>query len=305
MWAAGVYADEAQRVERLLRWGALFGPLATSGEPWRFLTATFLHRDLAHVVANAGFLLVLGHYAERIFGHVTFLALALVSSGAAAITVVLAHPLVVVTGASGAVCGVAGALLAFTFHADAATVRWRLRWPIIAFVAWTVLAGRLDGTLSDVAHLTGFVVGLGVGAWERVRRIVLPLGAALVVATALLLPRVIDLEAETAALGRRVDAAVERSDQLVQSWKRDELEDEGFVRALEDDVLPALASTRADLDALRSSSPQLARLRAIIAAREAHLRAAVTLARTGDASTLPRLNQLYDEAERLTKTYRR
>ena len=98
--------------DQLLRWGANFGPLTLTGQWWRLLTAMFVHIGLVHLALNMWCLWQLGLLAEYLYGPKTFLALYVMSGLAASIVSLARNPLVVTAGASGAIFGLAGALIA-------------------------------------------------------------------------------------------------------------------------------------------------------------------------------------------------
>src|SRR5947207_10338854 len=97
--------------EALLRWGADFGPRTLGGEPWRLLTSTFLHFGVIHLAMNMWCLWALGTLAEPLLGGGAFLLLYLLSGLGGSVLSMLVHPMVISAGASGAVFGVAGALI--------------------------------------------------------------------------------------------------------------------------------------------------------------------------------------------------
>src|SRR3989442_1261055 len=72
----------------------------------------FVHFGLLHLALNMWCLVTLGPIAERVFGRGSFLLLYLLSGIAGSTTSLLVHPLIVGAGASGAIFGVAGALVA-------------------------------------------------------------------------------------------------------------------------------------------------------------------------------------------------
>ena len=100
----------------LLRFGADYGPLTLGGQPWRLLTAFFLHKDVLHIGFNMWALLNLGILAEILFGRRSYTAMYFVCGIAASMVSVGWHfhtgnPAVVGVGASGAIFGIAGALI--------------------------------------------------------------------------------------------------------------------------------------------------------------------------------------------------
>ena len=101
---------------QLIRWGADFGPLSLAGQPWRIFTCMFLHIGLIHIATNMWCLWSIGPLAERVFGRWIYLLLYFYTGVSASLLSLLAHPLVPSAGASGAIFGVAGALIpAFYF----------------------------------------------------------------------------------------------------------------------------------------------------------------------------------------------
>src|SRR5207248_1502986 len=90
-------------------------PAATA---MRHRPATFVHVGLLHLALNMWCLLTLGPIAEGVFGRGLFFLLYLVSGVAGSATSLLVHPLIVGAGASGAIFGVAGALVAAGMRRD-------------------------------------------------------------------------------------------------------------------------------------------------------------------------------------------
>ncbi len=99
--------------KQLLDWGADFGPLSLHGEWWRLVTCCFLHLGVIHIVFNMAILLQAGAFAEAVFGRVRFLLLYLLAGIGGSLASAFRQPPVVSVGASGAIFGVYGAILAF------------------------------------------------------------------------------------------------------------------------------------------------------------------------------------------------
>jgi len=106
--------------EQLLHWGADHaGLVLLGGEWWRILTAMFVHVGILHLATNMWCLWNLGLLAEPLMGSVGVIAVYLLT-GAAGNLLSIAHNFIwpiqdnvypVGAGASGAVFGIAGALI--------------------------------------------------------------------------------------------------------------------------------------------------------------------------------------------------
>ena len=153
--------------DQLLRWGANSGSLTLQGQWWRLLTAMFVHIGITHLELNMWALWNLGMLAEYLYGPKTFLALYLVSGVAASVVSIGRNPLVVGAGASGAIFGLAGALIATLYLAHLPTPRSALRWGLISlivFAGYSLVYGFFKGGIDNAAHVGGLVSGLLLGA---------------------------------------------------------------------------------------------------------------------------------------------
>lgn len=92
--------------------GGLYGPRVAAGEWWRIITAGFLHAGLLHVGTNMFALFVLGPPLENSLGRVRFATLYLTALIAGSLGALLVSPQQLTVGASGAIFGLMGALLA-------------------------------------------------------------------------------------------------------------------------------------------------------------------------------------------------
>ena len=140
-------------------------PVVGAFEPWRLLTAAFLHADnLTHIAFNMFALWSVGPTLEHVLGRARFLALYLLAALGGSVAVVwLANPLTVewltpVRGASGAVFGLFGAFVVILrrFDRDASQ--------IYAVLGVNLVIGFVVPGISWQAHLGGFVVGAAVAA---------------------------------------------------------------------------------------------------------------------------------------------
>ena len=144
-----------------------FLPLLGLFEPWRFITAAFLHSVPTpfHLAFNTWALLVVGRALEPVVGHVR-LALAFVISAFGALMAqcltVFVDPNAWITptvGASGAVFGFFGMVLAIQKVL-------RLPWTEMAtLIGLNFVIGFMVPNVAWVAHLGGLAVGLVLGAY--------------------------------------------------------------------------------------------------------------------------------------------
>lgn len=154
-------------VEQMLRWGADYGPLTLGGQWWRVLTSNYLHFGVIHLALNMWCLWNLGNVAERIFGRWPFAAAYTLCGLAGSAVSLLWRPDRVSAGASGAVFGVAGLLLAAFYlkklPAPSHFIQNNLK-SVGTFVLYNVVIGAASHYIDNSAHLGGLAMGLVLGA---------------------------------------------------------------------------------------------------------------------------------------------
>ena len=159
-----------------------FRPILGWTEPWRFVTAMFLHApgSLLHIGCNMYALYILGTYLEPLLGRARFLALYLISGigGQVAVLLFAGSPPVVgqliqagvawctpVVGASGAIFGLFGALIVLNRHLNRSVAG------IYTVLIINAVIGFVVPGISWQAHLGGFLTGLAsAGAIVLFRR---------------------------------------------------------------------------------------------------------------------------------------
>lgn len=153
--------------ELLLRWGANFGPYTLGGQWFRLLTSVFLHAGVLHLLLNMWALLNLGVLAELLFGRRSYVVLYLLCGLGGSVASVWWHTAVIGVGASGAIFGVAGALLpALAFERNQrmrAAMRGNLG-SIALFVLYNIAFGAASARIDNAAHLGGLLTGILLGA---------------------------------------------------------------------------------------------------------------------------------------------
>jgi membrane associated rhomboid family serine protease/Flp pilus assembly protein TadD len=153
--------------EVMVRFGANFGPFTLSGEWWRLFTYMFLHGGLMHIAFNMWCLWDLGALCESLYGRWTYAAIYVITGIAAGLASVGWNPGVLSVGASGAIFGLAGALIASfylgEFSVPRVAIQGTLR-SLLFFVGFNVLFGTMMSGIDNAAHGGGLVSGLILGA---------------------------------------------------------------------------------------------------------------------------------------------
>lgn len=143
-----------------------FIPTLALLEPWRWVTALFLHANWLHLALNMFALFMFGPYLERKIGSKNFLVIYFAAGLVGNLFYFLtADPIIAAIGASGAVYGILGALaflepnlpvLIFLFP----TTMWVacILWVVFEFISTT----NPTSHIANWAHLGGIFAGL---AW--------------------------------------------------------------------------------------------------------------------------------------------
>ncbi len=84
-----------------------------SGEWYRLFTGAFLHAGIIHIGMNMLVLWLVGNQLERVLGHWRYLSLYMAALLAGSFAVMLYDPGILTVGASGAIFGLFGAMLAY------------------------------------------------------------------------------------------------------------------------------------------------------------------------------------------------
>jgi membrane associated rhomboid family serine protease/Flp pilus assembly protein TadD len=152
---------------QLLAAGADYGPYFVDGGWWRTVTAMFLHSGPLHLAFNLWAFWSAGRLTERIYGNTCFLAIYFLSGVGASLVSLAWSPLTASVGASGAVFGVYGALLAFMLlHRGVLPPEYlaRQRNSIVGFIGYNVVFGLSQKNTDMAAHAGGFVAGALAGS---------------------------------------------------------------------------------------------------------------------------------------------
>ena len=151
---------------QLIRWGADSGVhVILYNQWWRIITSAFVHVGAAHLIMNMWALWVLGTLAEAVLGTYLYLGIYVVSAIAASLMSLYWHPNVVGAGASGAIMGILGAVVAVLKFARLPLPKPALRSSIRSLVQGAVLTLVIGvvGPIDNAAHVGGLLCGLFIG----------------------------------------------------------------------------------------------------------------------------------------------
>ncbi len=320
------------RPEEYLRFGANFAPLTTGGEWWRLITCAFVHFGIVHLGFNMWALWDAGRLTEKLYGNSWFAALYLYAAVAGSIASMLWNQRAISVGASGAVFGVFGALLAYlTIQRGSvpAEVINRLRVSTSIFVVYSLFFGFAHAGIDNAAHLGGLAGGFLIGLIaarpldRRARvRIGVPriaLAVALTAITlaggALLTPdssriyrQAVTLEKEIAAFGeeeRRLRGAFQ---EVVDQLRARKIDDGEAVRALRTDIVPGWESAvsrlqRIELDQGAPARPDYELLLRYAVARRDMTRALADYLESGNPAHQRMVGDLLKQADEALKLY--
>ena len=267
MLAGGVH-PMAPTIDNLIQWGANYGPKTTNGEWWRMFTAMFLHIGILHLLFNMVALWNVGSFMERVLGTAGFVVLYPLAGLLGSVASVAWNPFAVSAGASGAIFGLYGGLLAFlvrhrgtTSYASLAALRTNT----LAFLGFNLLYGFVQEGIDMAAHLGGLAGGLLCGfvltqplsQASRARRYVRSalvglIGLLLIGEMAMRLPRVEDVEATLQHFASLDTTTLATFNNAVTQFQQKKLTEADLVRVLEQDVLPPWRAQRETLLRLQS-----------------------------------------------------
>jgi membrane associated rhomboid family serine protease len=163
-FAGGTYESN------LPRFGALIPSDVMHGQWWRLVAAMFLHAGAAHILFNMVSLFVVGSLAERLYGSLKFLGIYL-GSGLLASLAGFFYSLAIGdmstphVGASGAIFGIAGALMTLRFQRSDViplSVRQRISSSMLMLVVINLIVLAFTPNIDNAAHIGGLAGGMAL-----------------------------------------------------------------------------------------------------------------------------------------------
>ncbi|MCH7568637.1 MAG: rhomboid family intramembrane serine protease [Nanoarchaeota archaeon] len=139
-------------------------------QPWRFLSAVFLHGGAGHLLYNLFALALFGSILEKLIGGKKFVVVFFITGILANLVSINFYDSSL--GASGAIFGVIGALI----FVRPLQVVWAFGLPMPIFIAgvlWAfgdVIGIFIPDNVGNIAHLSGMFFGLVLGALYKKRK---------------------------------------------------------------------------------------------------------------------------------------
>jgi membrane associated rhomboid family serine protease len=129
-------------------------------QPWRFVTAVFLHGSLMHIAFNMWVLMDIGPQIEELYGSARYLFLYVATGiGGYILSSFFFHFSV---GGSGALLGLIGVLLAITVGRRSASMQM-LRRQLVKWLIYIAIMGFLFSGIDNWAHAGGLASGYLLG----------------------------------------------------------------------------------------------------------------------------------------------
>lgn len=150
--------------DQLIQWGGNVRFLTLGGEPWRLLTACFLHIGMVHLFMNLNALIFVGYIIEKQIGSLRFGLAYLLTGLFASVISVYWNDNIISAGASGAVFGIYGLyLVLLVFNVVEKSIRKTFLASIVLFVLYNLLYGFAKEGIDNAAHIGGLISGILVG----------------------------------------------------------------------------------------------------------------------------------------------
>jgi membrane associated rhomboid family serine protease len=266
LFGAGAFSDR----NTLLAWGASVGPRTTNGEWWRLLGSMFVHAGLIHLLASVAGTLRAGLVLERFVGPVAFATTYLAAGVLASLASVAAHPVALHYGASGAIFGIYGLLIAALLWSMIRSSELSIPVAVLQqlgpgaafFLLYTFVT---EGLFSPsmivglaVGGICGFVLASGVGERKPPpRRVLATISATfgIVIVLAVPLRGVADVTGEIAEVVAIEDQTSHEYDALVDKFKRGRTTTDGLIQQIER-IRPSLHAMSVRLNSLDKIPPE-------------------------------------------------
>ncbi|MCB9252006.1 MAG: rhomboid family intramembrane serine protease [Flavobacteriales bacterium] len=158
-------------VQELLEAGGNRRSEVLDGEYYRLFTSMFIHSGFMHLLMNMIGMGVGSFMLEKILGRIRLLLIYVLCGACSGLVSIYWHENTVSIGASGAVFGLYGMIMAFTMIKVYPQEQLRSNWILLAFTAGVSLLFGLMGGIDNAAHIGGLIAGflfaIILSAFER------------------------------------------------------------------------------------------------------------------------------------------
>ena len=251
--------------EGLIAWGGNIGPLTTNGGWHRLIAATFVHPHLLDLVASLAGLAAFGLIAERLIGSAAFATVCMAAAVVGSLVSLSADPLRLSYGASAAVFGMYGLMLAAACRVFLATraplIPWEILKPLApvaaVFFLYALAAPSLIAKSELAALLTGIVCGFvltkgihqGKPSLKQSGRVV---AATVVVAavSAFMLRGIDDGRSEVAAVTALEERTARQYETEVDRYRAGGSSADHLIRTIERAIVPELQAAQGRIEQL-------------------------------------------------------
>lgn len=265
VWGEGSFSNS----QTLVSWGANLGQRTTNGEWWRLLTAIFVHHGFFHLFANIAGLILIGLLVEQMVGSVMFASIFVASGVLTNLINISKQPLVLHTGAEGAIFGIFGLFIAIAIWGFIRG-NGELSMPLIVFgalapgmaifslyhLATLELANTANHASLGLGLVAGMILAKDVGErLPELRPIGLVMAVVLVMCAAVARPiaGIVDVRPQIAtviAIEEETSVAYRKS---VDQFRRGRLKNEELVALINTTILPRLDEAKKQVAPLSSA----------------------------------------------------
>ena len=149
-------------------WGGNYWLGTRNGEWWRLVTSIFVHAGMFQLLVNIAGLTQIGLILERLVGRLIVIAVFLTAGVFASLVNLITDPMAMSIGASGAIFGLYGLLLASWIwgmrHRSDVTIPLRAATRLVPAAVVFILYNLANDSVGTAAEFTGLFVGLVCGA---------------------------------------------------------------------------------------------------------------------------------------------
>ena len=157
-----LYLGGSQNSRVLQDLGAAYGPYLRRGDYWRLVMPIFLHGGWLHLLGNSYALYILGPILERVYGYGRY-AVIYIFAGIGSSLLSMTASKNISVGASGAIFGIAGAMLVTGYiHRDVIPPRWGRAFGkgMLPFILLNLVFGLSVHGIDNWGHLGGLATGV-------------------------------------------------------------------------------------------------------------------------------------------------